>query len=306
MKEAQKASKSRYEREQIAWDILVLSGKLSDTNLSDLKAQALAESKKNDIDPTFQKKLTDFVNSVDELKANMEVIRTKANTAAKLATFSLFSQFDQMRAVAEMDLQLPSSSLEVGAKTVGKSEVEENQGTQEAKTAEAKAEVTSAPAKKPKKKRKLTLKKEQKPSENSKEKAEEDAKSRMEQEKQDKEKREKEKLTIQNQANEVLKTLSSKDPKNAIIVSDDGTVAWKGRVKEAKVARMENEKGQILVWGEITNDSRPVYVLDKSKTVIASGSVDANGKYVSSELYEAKIQNFPFTPNLRVVGKLKD
>lgn len=100
LKEAQNASKSKYEKEQIAWNILKLTRALNDVKIADLSDRANAESKKLGIDPTLKTKLEKFVMSAEELRANMDNIRTQADNASKVATLSFLSQFEQMKAVA--------------------------------------------------------------------------------------------------------------------------------------------------------------------------------------------------------------
>lgn len=50
LKKAQAASKSKYEKEQIAWNILTLKQKLNDVNIDDLRKRAEGELKRPSID----------------------------------------------------------------------------------------------------------------------------------------------------------------------------------------------------------------------------------------------------------------
>lgn len=118
LRTAQKNSTDKHEKEEIAWRILSLTRTLNDVNLRDMTSRAKEELADKNIDPVLRKKLEEFLSNSETLEKRMKDIRARADAASKKSVLSFLSQFDQIRAVAEMKESDDVSSGKVAGASV--------------------------------------------------------------------------------------------------------------------------------------------------------------------------------------------
>lgn len=107
LREAQnKPSTSKYEKEQIAWEILSLTRRLNDTLIDEMEAHARNELAAKEHTPTGELKetLDKYINDICALRNAMKMSREAQDASSKEAMYKIFSAQEQMKETRVIEL----------------------------------------------------------------------------------------------------------------------------------------------------------------------------------------------------------